>query len=352
MTDWAASMQQTFEYYVVDSKSWKDTRLLDKVTSCTITRDSGAETLGSASIDVVDSLDECYVRAYLVIIQNGIKNKYPLATFLIQTPSSSFNGKTHATSIDAYTPLLELKEKYPPLGYFVSKDCNIMDRAYSLANDSMQAPVVTAKSEAVVFSDFIADPDDTMLSFITDLITSAKYGLELDELGRLLFAPKQDTTLLQPVWTFDDSNSSILMPEISLEHDIYGIPNVVEVTYSTDSEYYYARVTNDDSNSPVSTVSRGREIVHRVSNPEITGIPSYELIYAYAESLLKELSSIEYTVTYIHGYCPVRLGDCVRLNYARSNIINIKAKVISQSISCKPGCPVNETAVFTKSLWR
>lgn len=67
--------------------------------------------------------------------------------------------------------------------------------------------------------------------------------------------------------------------------------------------------------------------------------------------MLKELSSIEYTVSYTHGYCPVRVGDCVRLNYEAAGVRNIKAKVISQSIQCIPGCPVTEKAVFTNSLW-
>ena len=66
---------------------------------------------------------------------------------------------------------------------------------------------------------------------------------------------------------------------------------------------------------------------------------------------MKDLSTIEYTVSYTHGYCPVRLGDCVRLNYKAAGITDIKAKVISQSIKCEPGCPVSEKAVFTTKLW-
>ena len=46
MPDWSSSMQQTFEYYVVDPESWKDIKLLDTVKSCSITRDAEAETLG------------------------------------------------------------------------------------------------------------------------------------------------------------------------------------------------------------------------------------------------------------------------------------------------------------------
>ena len=32
--------------------------------------------------------------------------------------------------------------------------------------------------------------------------------------------------------TFDDSNSSILYPEISMDHDLYKLPNVIEFIYS------------------------------------------------------------------------------------------------------------------------
>ena len=54
MPDWSASMQQTFEYYVVDPITWRDTEKITNVKSSSITRDSDAETLGSASIDVTD----------------------------------------------------------------------------------------------------------------------------------------------------------------------------------------------------------------------------------------------------------------------------------------------------------
>lgn len=352
MPDWTSSMQQTFEYYVVDPESWKDIKLLDTVKSCSITRDAEAETLGSASFDISESVGERYIRVYLVTIQNGIKEKYPLGTFLVQTPSSSFNGKTKDVVMDAYTPLLELKENQPPLGYTVLKNEDIMSIAYRLTRDSARAPVVETESKTKLFYNFVADPNDTWLSFLTDLIANAKYNFDLDEMGRILFSPRQDTASLQPVWTFDDGNSSILYPDMSMDHDLYGIPNVVEVIYSSGSNSYYAKVINDDPNSPTSIVSRGREIVYRVTDPDVIGDPTQNQIQEYAERLLRELSSLEYTVTYTHGYCPVRVGDCVRLNYERAGFTDIKAKVISQDINCEPGCPVTEKAVFTTKLWR
>lgn len=352
MPNWSSAMEQTYEFYVVDPGTWTNVRLLNNVKSCTITRDEESDTLGSATIDMDDSVGECYVRAYLVTVQNGIKEKHPLGTFLIQTPSSSHDGRRRGFSMDAYTPLLELKESPPPLGYSVFKDTNVMDHAYRLIRENMRAPVVKTSCDTLLQTDFVSNLEDTWLTFVSDLVASAKYKLTLDELGRVLFAVQQDTAALQPVWTYNDDNSSILYSDISMDHDLYGIPNVVEILYSHGNGKYHARVVNDDPNSPTSTVSRGREIVHRELDPNIGGNPTEGHIQEYAERLLKQLSSIEYTVTYTHAYCPVRVGDCVRLNHVRAGYENIKAKVISQTIKCELGCPVTEKAVFTKKLWR
>jgi len=353
MADWTASMQQTFEYYIVDPGTWKDDKLIDNVKTCTINRDSDTETLGSASISITESVGECYIRVYLITIQNGVREKHPLGTFLVQTPSSSFNGKIREVTMDAYTPLLELKENPPPLGYAINKGQNIMERAYRSTYENIRAPVNAIKSDSILQYDFVSDPNsDTWLSFLRDLIANAKYTFGLDELGRVLFLPIQDTASLRPVWTYDDNNSSILYPNLNMDHDMYGIPNVVEVIYSNGNDCYYAKVVNDDVNSPISTINRGREIIRRVTDPDVIGNATEKEIHEYAERLLRELSSLEYTITYTHAYCPVRIGDCVRLNYSRAGLIGIKAKVISQSIKCEPGCPVTETAVFTNKLWR
>lgn len=351
MPDWSKSMQQSFEYYIVDPGTWKDIKLLDTVKSCKIERDEEVETKGSATIDVTEATGECYIRTYLVTVQNGVRERTALGTHLVQTPSSTFDGKIREVSMDAYTPLIELKENPPPLGYSILKDENIMDKAYQLVREHVRAPVVAAKCDETLYYDFVAEQSDTWMSFLDDLISNAKYSFDLDEMGRILFSPKQDTASLQPVWTYDDGNSSILYSDVTVDHDMFNIPNVVEVIFSNGSTNLYARVVNDDPNSPTSTVNRGREILYRETNPNITGNPSDRQIDEYARRLLTELSSAEYTISYTHGYCPVRVGDCVRLNYSRAGLNGIKARVISQSIDCKLGCRVTEKAVFTTKLW-
>ena len=137
----------------------------------------------------------------------------------------------------------------------------------------------------------------------------------------------------------------------TIEKDLYGIPNVLQVIYTKNNEHYETIVKNTDSNSPVSIQNRGREITKRLTDPDIGGVPTKEMIDDYAKSMLKSLSTLEYTISYTHGYCPVRVGDCVRFMHPEAGLKDVKAKVISQSISCSPGCSVTEKATYTVKLW-
>lgn len=352
MADWTESMNQTFEYYLVDPGTWEDVRKLDNILSSTIDTDITTDTIDSASINVSDILGECYIRIYLITNQNGITEKHSLGTFLVQSPAYSFNGLRKEMSLDAYSPLVELKEKQPPIGYSILKGANIMENAFRLVRENVRAPVIMPECDKTLQDDFVANLDENWCSFVIDLITNAKYELGLDEKGRIMFKATQKTEAMRPRYTFTDDNSSILLPDISVNRDLYGIPNVVEVVYTANRHNYSARVENKNPNSPISIPSRGREIVQRVVNPNMGGMPSQYQVESYAKRTLEELSSLEYTVKFKHGYCGVRAGDCVLLNYERAGITNVKAKIIGQSITCKTGCSVSSTAVFTNNLWR
>lgn len=354
MPDWTRSMKQTFEYYIVDPGTWQDKEKVDLVESCAITRDSESETLGSSSLTCDTDLSDKYIRSYLVTEQDRIVERIVLGTHLYQTPSISYTSTRQSSSQDGYTPLVELTENPPPYGYSINKGVAILSVAADIIRDHTRVPVIDGANDDTLMDIFVSNTDDTWLTFVSDLVSNARYSLGLDEMGRILFEKNQETASLSPIWTYNDDNSSILYPEVTLSRDLYGIPNVVEVIYSPAGDSQpplIARVVNDDPSSPVSTVNRGREITYRETNPDVVDGTNSDQLKVYAENLLKEKSSLEYTLTYKHGYCPVRLGDCVRFNYERADLRNIKARVVRQIITCKSGCQVEETAVFSKQLW-
>lgn len=353
MIDWTASMQQTFDFYVVDPATWGNKYKLKEVTDCSITWNADDETLGSASIESTELLGECYIRIYLICIQNGVKYEFPLGTFIVQTPQESHTGHVKKVTMEAYTPLLELKDSKPPMGFTVLKGVNTLNTVSDMVIDHARAPVVRVQSDKEVEDDVVSDFDsDTWLSFASGLLSSAEHQFGLDEMGRILFQAKPKLEAMTPVWTYTDDNSSILYPEVKLSRDLYGVPNVVEVLFSNDQYFRFCRVENTDEDSPISIPSRGREVIHRVSNPSDLTNPTQEQVNDYAKNLLSDLSSLEYSINYSHGYCPVRVGDAVWINYEKAGFTNIRALVTNQQINCKSGCPVTETAVFTTKLWR
>ena len=354
--DWTQSMFQTFEYYEVDPDTWMDKRRLDNIKSSSIDNDSSSETLGSASIDVTGNLDEMYVRIYLIVDQNGLNKKIPLGTFLVQSTSESSDGKTVDVTLDGYTPLIELREKLTPLGYSNLKGESILDAAYLIIRDNCRAPVIkntsTDLNAKTLFSDFVANIDDRWSTYVRDLLSKIDMHLTLDEMGKIAFAPDQKLESLQPIYTFNDDNSSIILPGMNIERDIYGIPNVVEVCSTINGSTYIAIAKNEDINSIVSIPNRGREIVYRITDVDLPGHPTQSQLDEYAVKQLENRSSLTYSVTFSHGYCPVRINDCIRLNYSRLGLNDVKAKIISQRINCSTGCTVDTTAIFTKKFWK
>ena len=364
--DWTKSMQQTFEFYKVDPTTWFDMDKLENIESATVSRDLETETLGSCTLDGENINGEFYVRIYLIAIQNQRRFRIALGTFLIQTVSLAFDGKRHTNSVSAYTPLLELKETYPPIGYYIPYDQDMLPMILHLGreNSRLRFPQEDIVNENLMLQGntkgFVADLGDHWLTFLSELASSLDYRFDLDPYGQAFLVPKEKIESMQPVWTYTDDNSSILEAPVSMDRDLYGIPNVVEVLYSVSvgteagdwkDNQYLAIAENTDPNSPTSIPSRGRRIVYRTNAPSNYRYNKTQLDL-YARQVLEDLSSIECTLKYTHGYCPVRIGDCVRFNYQRAGYHNVKALVTKQSIKCTPGCPVTETAVFTSNLWK
>lgn len=354
MPDWTKSMEQTYEFYKVNPDTWQDNERLTNILSCTIKRDSTNETLGSATLNSTEDLKECYVRIYLITRQNKIRERFVLGTYLVQTPERNYDGRNENISIDCYTPLLELKDNLPPLGYTTFQGFNTMDAAFNIIYENCRAPVVQPKGMThTLVQDFIADTNDTWLSYTKALMEQAEYQFGLEDDCSIYFDRIQDIKSLQPVYTFSDDNSSLLQPSITDKRDLYGIPNVLEMVYTTPTnEYLYAYVENKDDDSEISTVNRGRKVVKRIDNPTFPGNPDAGEFQIYAKQQLLALSTLEHTITFTHGFIPwVRLGTCVRLDYKRAGFDNIRARITSQTIKCETGCTVEATATYTTELW-
>ena len=371
--DWTRSMQQTFEYYTVDPRTWYDQRRLDQVMSSNHSIDLTSEMRGSATLNTTEQLPESYIRTYMRCKQDGVEQRVCLGTYLYMTSQCQFDGIKHNYTMTGYTPLVELQESLPPLGYFIYGKVKKGSEAPLITEEIRKAIVNNTRCELEMnvqiakplLNNFVAGTSDNWLTVVNNLLSAsneAKYMLTVDEWGSLQLKNSPSVASMQPKFVYDDGNASILLPSVDTSDDLFSIPNAVELIFVGNTRYRPCRVVvkNEDESSPVSVQNRGREITKRytINNIAIptTSNPTEEvireLVTSQAYTLLETLSTVQKTISYSHGYCGTKVGDCVMINYVRAGLENIKAVITSQKINCTPGCQVDETAVYTKKYWR
>lgn len=352
MIDWSRQMSQDFEYWVVNPNTWTDSRKLDYVNSCSIKYDASAETIGTANFTSYERLPECYVRAYLIAKQNGIEYKIPLGTNLVQTPSVKYDGFVKSMSINAYSPLVELRSNSPSIGYSILKNTNVSSVFNSIYSSNCRAPLIGLyNTDKKVFSDFVAEDSDSWLSFLNSLLAMDDRYITINANGEVGVAKNERMKAIEPSYIFTDNNSSILYPDTTDAYDYFDIPNRVEVSYSGDTASYFSRVENTDQNSELSIPNRGRVVLYRETSPEFTGIPNQTLVDQYARNLMKTKCTITHEITIKHAYCGVGINETVILDMKGAGYNMIKGLITSQSIDCSPGIPTTSTIKYSEELW-
>lgn len=346
MADWTRGMGRTYEYWEVDPSTWGDVAPVEGVTGCTIVRDDDTETLGHATLEMDGWEGERYIRSYLVTEQWGVRERWPLGTFLAQAPSVDFDGVRASSSVEGHTPLKELADDRPPVGFSVSSGDAVAAAAQLMAAHA-RMPVGSPCAGTPLSGPYVAEDGDTWLSYCKGLLAKGGGRAGLDAMGRAYFSPVRNPMSLMPTRVFDDSNSSIILPGVRISSNLPDAPNAVEVVWSDGERCLVGKASDADPDSEASTASRGRRVLFRELSPELPDSPTQADADALAGRILREKGAVTYEVTYTHGYVPdVMPGVAVRLRYAAAGI-DVVAVVASQTIEATPGCLVTETARYT-----
>lgn len=349
MADWTRTMQRTYEFWEMNPATWGDVKLLDCVTACTIERDAEADTLGSASFEMDAWEGEKWMRVYLITRQDGLRERWPLGTFLVQSPNMSLNGMRAKVTADGFTPLKELADNYPPVGYYA--DNEYMEARVSTAMlNYCRAPFVEPAKTTMLYEPYVVDDGESWAAYLKGMLAKGKKHFAINGRGEVMAAPDQNPRAAMPFMTFDDSNSSIMQADVNVTSNLSEVPNVVQVVYSKGAGCLMAEAVNDDPMSENSTVRLGRRKVYRETSPELPDNPQQYDVDDLAKKILREKGAAIYEAEFTHGFVPdVTLGTAVRLNYT-SMKLNVVGAVVRQSIPCTPSCQVKTVIRYTKEI--
>lgn len=350
--DVTQGLQREYQYYLVNPDTWEDVRRVDAITGGTIVRDLDDDQLGKATFeaDADAGLDDQYLRVYQRVRQRGNVERFCIGTYLVLCPDEHFDGTRGTVAAQGYTPLKELADDGPLVGYSMQGDA--AKQAAAAMRNHMRAQVVAPAASANLEGAFVAGDGETWLAYTKAMAACADMRQMVDERGCAYLEPIRDAAAMQPVWTFRDDDSSVILPELDHRSGLRDVPNVVRVTYSGEDGCLVGEAVNDDPASPASTVSRGRIVSRTITSPDLPENPTQADVDVYAKNKLRELSCVEKMVTFWHAYIPeVTVGRAVALYYTKADK-RIKALVKAQGFELDEACTVECQATYTEQVWR
>ena len=329
MINWNNGFSAIYYATKVNPDTWADTEEI-KIISGNITRNADSNLMESADLTITDTVGpEEWVRIYLIAQQGGNKERVPLFTGLVSSPSKDIDGNSIQHKLDCYSVLKVSDDILLPLGWFAPARTNGGELIRILLQD-LPCPVTLEEGSPTIISSYVAGDNDSKLAVAQEIAKAIDWQIKVNGDGSVRICPKPLTIS----GTFDNIENDIIETKVTDERDIFSVPNVLRVTLDGSA----ATARDDDPDSPYSTIARGREVWLQ----EDAELAAGESLGDYALRRLKELQRPARKIKYSRRFQPdVSVNDLVSIIYPKQQIGDV-FRVVSQEISLTHGASVKE----------
>ena len=329
MINWNNGFSAIYYATKVNPDTWADTEEI-KIISGNITRNADSNLMESADLTITDTVGpEEWVRIYLIAQQGGNKERVPLFTGLVSSPSKDIDGNSIQHKLDCYSVLKVADDILLPLGWFAPARTNGGELIRILLQD-LPCPVTLEEGSPTIISSYVAGDNDSKLAVAQEIAKAIDWQIKVNGDGSVRICPKPLTIS----GTFDNIENDIIETKVTDERDIFSVPNVLRVTLDGSA----ATARDDDPDSPYSTIARGREVWLQ----EDAELAAGESLGDYALRRLKELQRPARKLKYSRRFQPdVSVNDLVSIIYPKQQIGDV-FRVVSQEISLTHGASVKE----------
>ena len=327
--DWSKGFSSRNYCSFVDSVTWRDAERFE-INGGSISRGKSG-LMESADINCVNFDNrERWVRIWMDTRQSGETSHNALFTGLACSPSEEIEGYRSTHTVQVYSVLKPCEDVLLPRGWYASGGTNGGNLIKELLNVT-SAPVIVEGDSPSLSQTIIAEDGETRLSMAQKVLDAIGWRIRIDGMGNIHVLSKATEISAR----FDTINNDVIEPSIQKEYDWFECPNVFRAVSGDIS----ATVVDDDPNSPLSTVSRGREIWMEETNCDNA---EGESITEYAMRRLKEEQQVGMKISYDRRYNPdVYTADYVYLNYPSQGIVGTFV-VTSQNIELGYGAKTSE----------
>lgn len=331
---WNKGFSATCYATFVDPVTWKDIQRFE-ITGGKIKRtDSGL--MCSADIDCLryDQQTEKYIRIWLDTVQSGVFGHNALFTGLATAPEREINGNLEENSLACYSVLKPAQDVLLPLGYYAPMGINGGQLVKQLLSAVIPAPVAINGNLPALSQYIIAEDNESYLSMAEKILAASNGRLRVLGTGEVEIRPMATEITVR----FDPLSNDSIEPKLKAVNDWYSCPNVFRAIMDDTS----AVARDDNLNSPLSTVNRGREVWMEERDCDLA---ENETLAEYAERRLKEEQRHYLAVDYDRRFNPnVFPSDLIQLGYPKQKISG-NFYVVEQSIEVGYGAKTSEEVV-------
>lgn len=328
--EWDKGYEATYYMAIVDRSTMRD---IEKVPieggsirrSLTNLRESA-----SISLKKYISKEERLIRVWLDARQERGLSHTPLFTGIATSPKDKYSGRLLSNTLECYSVLKYAQDVMLPVGWYAPVEANGGALVKNLLS-VIGVPIEMAENPPTLKQSIVAELDENHLSMADKILQAMNWTLALDGMGSIFIGPVDNTEVAR----FDANEFDVIENEINVEYDWYSAPNVIRCTLD-DS---YAEARDDDPESPLSTVSRGREVWISESDVQLnTG----ETLAEYAQRALREYQNAAMVVNYNRRFVPgVNSGKAVRINYPAQGVSGLFL-ITDQTLNLGYNCQTSE----------
>jgi len=232
---------------------------------------------------------------FVLHMPDGGVVEWPLGIFLLESPRRGVTGNISKRDIGAYDKTIIVEQDKFTRRFFIEKGTNYVTAVTRILNTAGITKINIADTPHALPTDREYALGTKKHLACNELLREINFTtLRVDEYGVMCSEPYVEPSRREVTHVYETENDSIVTPKFEERLDIADRPNVfirVAVNLEGDKELT-SMFVNDDINSPISTVNRGRRIVDYA---EIQGIASQEALDEFVRR-----SAIESTSAFTH----------------------------------------------------
>ena len=322
----------TAQFYAaeVDTDTWHDKDVIQIISGSISRGTDGLRESADVTCRNFDANTEKWIRIYLNAKQGGNIVHTPIFTGLAVSPEENIDGNIRDYPVQCYSVLQPAEDVLLERGWYAPVGINGAELVKRLLSVS-PAPVKIVDESKGLTKAIVAEDEETNLSMANKILKVIERRLRILGDGTIEICK----VATEPSAQFDVYNNDSVEPKVNKKRDWFKCPNVFKAIQGNMT----AIARDDDPNSILSTVKRGREVWKQET---VSSLNTGEGISAYARRRLKEEQSAGISISYNRRYKPnLLIGDVVRMDFPLQGIVG-NYRIKSQSIELSHNARTSE----------